>query len=385
MFGFNYYNPANLIFEVGGIAKAGEVTCRFGKRALLVVGEASMDNLGHTETIRGSLAEAGIDVETFAGVSPNPTEELVNKIADRFRSESPDVIVAVGGGSVMDTAKACSLALTHEGSFTDYRVTGSKSVPGIQNKLIPVVTIPTTAGTGSEISPAALITIDQRKEVFFSPYMFPKAAVVDPELAVSLPADLTAQIGIDAFTQSMEAFVSIGAQPFSDMFASESMTLVVNNLRQLVSDLSNLELRANMALAGTLSCYAIGQAGVGAVHALSDPLSGRYNIGHGRALSLLIVEVMRANLSANLPKFAKLAAIMGVDTAGMTEEVAASKAVKAVGRLVADLDLKGRLRDFGVERELLQTMALESDNPDMSTNPKKLSVDEIVSIYEAVM
>lgn len=386
MFAFQFYNPTRIHFGNGSLSKAGDVVQGFGNSALLVTGGGRAQAGKAIESLGQLLRSSGISTTVVNGVTPNPRLDQLVEMANRFKGQKFDCVVALGGGSVMDAAKILSLILTHADNPWEYRVTGSLSVPAIKDSMLPVVTIPTTAGTGSEISPAALITHDHRKEVYFSPFMYPKATIIDPSLSVTLPADLTAQIGMDAFIQSLEAYVSVAAQPFSDMYAIQSMRIVLESLPLLVNNLSDLNLRGQLAFAGFLSCYAIGQAGVGAVHALSDPISARYDVGHGLALSILLPEVMRANLDSNIPKFASLAKSLGSDTSGLSQSVAAGASIRLVEDLLRRLDLANRrLSDFGIVEGDLPTFAEEAENPDMATNPKKLSKDQRISIYKSVM
>jgi len=387
MLNLQFYNPTRIIFGPGSVSKAGDSVRSLGKTVLVLTGHEHAKRNGTLDKVMKSLHSSEINAYVIDGVGPNPRLQRIIEIADEVRSRLPHCIVALGGGSVMDAAKLVSLTLTHDGNPWEYRVTGAKSVPSIKDCLIPVVTIPTTAGTGSEISPAALANHENRKEVFFSPYMYPKVTIIDPELTLTLPKALTAQIAMDAFVQSLEAYVSVNAQPFSDMFAIKSMQLVYSALPKLVRDLGNTSLRCEMSLAGTLSCYAIGQAGVGAVHALSDPLSGRYDIGHGLAVSILLPSVMRANLDANPGKFASLANILlGLDTKDMGQEEASRRSIVLVEDLLEKVGLSGhRLSDYGVSESELAIFADEAENPDMSTNPKKLSKEDRINIYRAVL
>ncbi len=385
MFNFQYFNPVQVNFGVDSLNKIGETAKQFGNKAVLLIGQKHSQANGTLDRTKKILQYAGIETIVVEGIESNPRLIQLTEISSKIKLQKPDSIVALGGGSVMDAAKLVSLIITHKEDPWEYRVTGNLSVPGIQNNLLPVITIPTTAGTGSEASPAALTTHNNLKEVYFSPFLYPKATIIDPSLAVTLPADLTAQIGMDAFVQSLEAYVSVGAQPFSDMFAITSMQLVYENLPKLIKQLDNLTLRSQLSLAGLLSLYAIGQAGVGAVHALSDPLSGRYNVGHGLALSILLPHVMRANLSANTQKFASLAKVLG-NTNEMNTENAANMSVRLAEKLLGEIGLgHKRLSDFGIKESEFSTFADEAENPDMSTNPKKLSKEERIKIYQQVL
>ena len=384
MFSFNFHVPTKLIFENGGLPQLGEVTRAYGDKALLVIGHSSMRSLGILEKTESILDEAGIEVCVLDGVKSNPTADSVYAGAEEVRNRKLKVIVGLGGGSALDAARAISLAATHEGDFWEYRITGTKSVGGIRDIMIPVVTVPTTAGTGNELSPATLITKGTAKEVFYSPHMFPKAAIVDPSLAVTVPPQLSVQIGIDAFVQGMEAYVSSAATPFSDMFALEAMRLAVKSLKEVFLNGQDLDARANLALAAILSLFAVNQAGVGAVHALSDPLSGRYDIHHGLALSAVLAEVMEFNCDSNPQKYARIAGILGADISTLPTNRAAREAATRAKALVRELGLARRLRDFGVSEADIPVFAQEAQNPDMSTNPKEMTNKVIEDVYKKV-
>jgi len=385
MLAFEYYQPTKIIFGQGCFKRLGEVVQSHGRKALLVIGQRALRKLGILDKAVELIEKHVATISICEGIKPNPTSQSVTACAEKVKTEGIDVIVSIGGGSVMDAARAISLALTHPGNFWEYRLTGNKGITKIENKLIPVITVPTTAGTGSEISPAAIISGGSSKEVIVSSYMFPKVALVDPELTFSLPQDLTAQIGLDALVQSIEAFVSKNANPVSDLYAQESIRLAFENIIKAVSHGSDVLSRSNMLLAGLLSSKAINLAGVGAVHALSDPLSGRYNISHGLALSLILPEVVEHNLDSNFEKYARLGKLLGEDTDRMTSKKAAQKTLEAIEKLLVELGLTKRLRDFGITESDIEIFAPEAINPDIGCNPKELNIEDIKDIYRKAL
>ncbi len=385
MFNFQFYSPTHLIFGPGSLDQAGEVVARFGTDAVVLMGRSHAKATGLADTLTAGLREAGVEPLVIDGIASNPQLTDIVEMAERLRESPPDSVVALGGGSVMDAGRLLSLALTHEGDLWDYRVIGSKGVAGIQNRLIPVITIPTTGGSGTAVSPAAMASHASRKDVYFSPLMSPAVALVDPQLALTLPRSLTLQTAMDGFTQSLEAYVASNAQPFSDMFAAKGMQLAYSALPKLAEDLEDLEARSEISLAGLLSVYAILQSGLGAAHALSDPLGAHHDIDHGLALAILLPGVMRANLEARVDKFAEVARLLGCDTREMSSEEAAEAAVTLVEDLVATVGLEGRLSEFGVEADALPAFAAEAMNPAMATNPKQLSEQEVVEIYQQVL
>lgn len=383
MFQFEFHVPTKLVFGAGKLSQLPEAVSAYGRRVLIVLGCDAMRSHGVVGRALGLLEGAGLKVSLLEGVKSNPALALVQRGAAIARAEGTEVVVGLGGGSVMDSAKLISLAATHEDVW-ELRVTGSRSVPGISATL-PVVTVPTTGGTGSEWSPAALLSDGLAKEVFYSPHLFPRSAVVDPALAVTLGPRLSAQIALDAFVQGMEAYVSRTATPFSDCYAVAAMRLAHESVRRVMEDGSDLEARSRVSLAGIFSLLAINQAGVGAVHALSDPLSARYDIHHGLALALVLPEVVEANFEANAVKFGTVATILGANADGAAGGKMAGRLAEAVRGFVETLGLSHRLSEFGVTADVIPTLARETQNPDMSANPRTLELSEIEAIYRKAL
>lgn len=387
MFGFQYYVPTKIVFGIGNVEKTGKEVAEIGKRVLVVTGSKSAEESGTLKKVVTNIEKEGIEVKVFKGVTTNPSVEIIEKGTNIASTFKPDAILTIGGGSVHDAGKAISLMATHDGELCDYTLMGKKGILGIKNKAIPLITVPTISGTGAEISPAALVRIENKKEIVVSPYLFPKASIVDPTLLVSAPPKVSAQVGIDGFIQGLEAFVSKNAQPFSDVFALEAMKLSIAYLPDVVKNPDNLEARSFVALSAIESVFAIAQAGVGAIHALSDPLSGYYNIHHGVALSILAPEVMEINLNSNMERFAKVAELFDTDMTTTSVEDAAQKSIFYVKSFLCDVSLSPlpKLRKFGVTLEELDKLVQDAKNPDMSTNPKEMTDDEIMSIYKKLI
>lgn len=387
MFGFQYYVPTKIVFGIGNVEKTGKEVSEIGKRVLVVTGVKSAEETGTLKKLVANIEEEGIKVKVFKGVKTNPSIEIIEKGTKITTVFKPDVILTVGGGSVHDAGRIISLMATHKGELCDYALMGKKGVSGIKNTTIPLITVPTISGTGAEISPAALVTIGNKKEIVVSPYLSPKISIVDPALSVSVPPKTSAQVGIDAYFQGLEAFVSKNAQPFSDIFALESMKHSIAYLPRIVKNTNDLEARSFVALSAIESVFAIAQAGVGAIHALSDPLSGYYNVHHGLALSILAPEVMEANLDSNIERFAKVSELFGTDMTTISLEDAAKKSISCVKSFLCDvgLSLLPRLREFGVTLEDMDKLVQDAKNPDMFTNPKEMTYEEIMSIYKKLI
>ena len=226
--------------------------------------------------------------------------------------------------------------------------------------------------------------LENKKEIVFSPYLFPKVSIIDPEFQISVPSNITAKVGIDALIQGLEAFVSKNAQPFSDMFALEAIRHCITYLPKAIKYPENLESRSYVALAAIESMLAVIQAGVGAIHALSDPLSGKYNIHHGIALSILASKVMEINLDSNEQRFAIIAELFGVDITKISTEEASKESITCINSFLSQVNLypSPKLREYGVNEQDLNLLVNDAKNPDMSTNPKELIDEEIMKIFK---
>lgn len=380
-FKFNYYIPTKLLFGAGRLAELPDALAGFGNRALVVSGVASARSSGILARVLRLLEDCDVESAAFEGMPPNPSAESVAAAAKLVHDFRPDFILAVGGASVMDASKAVSLAATHTGDFWEYRITGSKSIGGIQDTLIPVVVVTTAGGTGGEVSPAAIITRNGHKEVIVSPFMYPRLSIVDPELHITVPKEQTAYMGLDAFVQGLEAYVSANSTPFSDSLALESMRLALRWSVPAVKSGQDVEARSFVALAGILSSFAINLAGVGAIHALSDPLSGRYSLPHGLALALVLLAVTRFNSDMARSEFSDVSSLMSDSGFRPTSEDMPQAILGQLASFLEHLGVSTRLADHGIEEQDIESFAADALNPDMSTNPKPVSVADAIDLY----
>jgi alcohol dehydrogenase class IV len=307
----------------------------------------------------------------------------------------PDAVLGLGGGSNMDLAKVAATALAHGGGPRDY--VGEDKVPG---PIRPLVCVPTTAGTGSEVSAASVLTdADNKIKVgILSNYLRPRVAVVDPTLTYSCPARVTADSGIDALTHAIEAYTAVdnadfplpageksvyqGRHPMADVVAEKAIVLVGSFLRRAVADGNDTEARAGMALAATLAGLAFSNVGVAVVHALEYPVGGATHCSHGAGNGLLLPYVMQFNLPARLKEFASIARLLGEDVSGLDEAAAAAKAVTAVERLRRDIGIPERLRDLGVQAAQLRPFAQKAFTIKriLRVNPRPVTADDLEAI-----
>jgi alcohol dehydrogenase len=342
-------------------------------RKVFVLSDRTLDQAGVVTQVTGPLTFAGFDLCVCLEGEPEPTFAVADKVIAAARAFGPDAIVAVGGGSNMDLGKITAAVLTHGGSYRDYVNFGK--VPG---PVLPLVCLPTTSGTGSEVSHAAVLT-DQANHIkvsILSHYLRPAVAVVDPTLTLSCPAKPTADSGIDALTHAIEAFTATtydqldvpatepfpydGKQPLGDVCAEKAIALIGQHLITAVREPQNLAAREGMSLAATLAGLAFSNGAVAVVHALEYPLGGAVHVSHGAGNGLLLPYVMRFNLPTRTTELARIAALLGEDTAGVTDAVAAERAIAAVERLRGAIGIPNRLRELGVTRDQLPTFAAKA-------------------------
>ncbi len=354
---------------------------------------------GLLEQVCDPLLNGSIQYESFDRVTPEPGVGLVRECIAAARAFAPDVVIGLGGGSNMDTAKLVSLVLAHGGDPTDY--TGDCRVPG---PVKPLICIPTTAGTGSEVSAAAVFT-DTEKQIkvsCLSPFLRPAFAIVDPLLTVSCPAKVTADSGIDALTHAIEGFTAVendtfplpsgeksvyqGKNPLADLMAREAITLVGKFLRRTVKDGNDLEARDGMARAATLGGLAFSNSGVALVHAMEYPVGGAVHVSHGAGNGLLLPFVMAFNRPRRIAEFAEVASLLGEDVRGLPDEAAADRAIEAVTTLRQDIGIPTSLRSIKVTEGMLPGFAAKAFAIKrlMRVNPRMpQSEDEILAIYRA--
>jgi len=396
---WTFHSAGGLVFGREAVRQLPDVARRLKAKRAFVVTDKVLEAAGVAARVRGELAADGLTVESFHVDKPEPAVETVRAAAEAAKSFGPDAVLGLGGGSNMDTAKLVALVLAHGGDPTDY--TGDCRVPG---PVFPLICVPTTAGTGSEVSAAAVFT-DTTKQIkvsCLSQHLRPAAAVVDPLLTLTCPPKVTADSGIDALTHAIEAFTAVdndrfplppgeqtvyqGKNPLADLTAREAIALVGKYLRRAVKDGTDLEARDGMALAATLGGLAFSNAGVALVHAMEYPVGGAVHVSHGAGNGLLLPFVMDFNRPARVAGLAEVARLLGEDTAGMTDDAAAVRAIEAVSLLRYDIGVPTRLRDVGVKEEMLPAFAAKAFAIKrlMRVNPRHpQSEGEILAIYQA--
>jgi len=375
---FLYYMPTRLIFGMGTFNKLGDEVAQLGKRALLVT-YADKNVAELTQQAIDLLKQSGVDAVVFDEVEANPAHTMINKGGEIAREEKCEVIIGLGGGSAMDTAKAISV-IVNENIDIWAIVEGAP----ITKPHLPVVVVPTTAGTGSEVTQYAVVSNRQlrRKIGFAKPQFYPTVSIVDPLLTVSLPPALTASIGMDVLTHAIEAYTSRLASPISDLFAVEAIRLTAQNLRRAVQNGNDIEARRNMMLANTLAGVAITHADTCIVHVIGEVLGGIYDTGHGITMALLLPAVTEYNCVGNLEKYAHVSKLMGETVEGLSLREAAMKAPAAIRNLIKDIGLPQGLAAIGVKDDLTNVLPLVTAPGMTDSNPRCLGAKEFELIIK---
>ncbi|MCJ7586217.1 MAG: iron-containing alcohol dehydrogenase [Anaerolineales bacterium] len=381
---FNYYQPTEIRFGRGRIQEIGEMVSRFGKRCLLV----TVLNTGFIslllDSIQKRLEEAGVEAAHFDGVVPNPTTEIVTvgaKMAKDFRAE---VILGVGGGSSMDTAKAIAVEATHPGTAWDY-LYFKETQP--THKTLPVIAVTTTSGTGSQVTQVAVMTHTalKTKSAIFHPIIFPRVCIVDPDLMLSASAHLTASTGFDVFCHAFESYLHVNKSPYIDLMALEAIRLVTKFLPVAVNDGMNLEAREKLAWADTLAGLCITNAGVTLPHGIGMTIGGQCpQVMHGEALAVIYPEFTRFTFPYAQERFATVGRILNPQLINQSIEDAAAQSCEEIDRFIKSIGMWLSLDGLGMTREDIVAIADNSRVlPDYKNNPRIASRDEIFAMLSA--
>ena len=359
---------------------ANEVKARGYKKALLV-SDKVLAECGVLGKVKEVLNKAEIAYEEFTDIKQNPTIKNCKDGLEVFNKVGADFIIAVGGGSVIDTAKAVAIVKNNP-EFVDIR--SLEGVAPTHSKCVPIIALPTTCGTAAEVTINYVITDEEnnRKMVCVDPKDIPLVAIVDAELMASMPPKLIASTGMDALTHAIEGYITKGAHTISDMFEIKSIELIAKHLRGAVTD-RNMTDMDGMSTAQYVAGMGFSNVGLGIVHSMAHPLGAVFDIPHGVANALLLPIVMEFNMSACIEKYGDIARAMGVDTIGMTKEEAARAAVEAVRKLSKDISIPQTLREISIKREDLPRLAKDA-LADVCTggNPKDVVLEDILSLYE---
>jgi 1,3-propanediol dehydrogenase/alcohol dehydrogenase len=363
------------------LEQVGSEAARLGAKALVVTGRSSSTKNGSLSRVCGLLESAGLAAVPFARVESDPSLDTVEAGIALAREQGCDVLVALGGGSAMDAAKGISCGLANPGPLAELEgATGLRQGP-------PIIAIPTTAGTGSEVTRVSVLTDTARryKLLLVGPTLMPAAAILDPELTASMPPAVAAATGMDALTHAVEAYVSKLANPFSDALALAAIETIGANLALAVAAPDNEAARAAMLYAQMQAGQAFSNASVGLVHAMSRPMGARFGVPHGVANAMLLPAVTAYNRPACPTRLARVAEALGKRTDGLDLTQASKLAGETLAELAAELPLPRSLSAVGVARDALADMAREAaENGSSRVNPRRPEVEEILEIYESL-
>jgi alcohol dehydrogenase len=375
---FEFQSPTRVLHKAGLVADLGHEVGRLGTRALIVTDEG-VASAGLLDRVRAGLQGVNV-VGTFTDVPANSSIAVVERATAYARKCAADLLVAVGGGSPIDTAKAMRILLTEGGTLYDYQ-----GYNVLERPLLPMIAIPTTAGTGSEVTAWAVIR-DEHERIklhLSSVFLAPTLAILDPEMTRTLPPLLTAATGMDALAHAIESFLGTKKTPIIDSQALQAIDMISNNLRGATYAGDDMDARSQMLVAACIAGIAFSSGGgsLGIIHALSHAVGGAFDVHHGTANAILLPHGMRFNSVAMVNRFARIARAMGVNAGGRAEEDVIADGIEAVRSLAADCQLPARLRDVGVPEEALPALA-DAAMGDVAifTNPRPASADEILGL-----
>ena len=373
-----------IVMGPGAIKQLADEVNALQAKKVLIVTDQGLVHAGLVEQARAVLRESGIEHAVFDKVEADPRYEIVADCVGMLKAEKADIVIGMGGGSPIDIAKVSAVMATNSGDIGEYF-----GIDLIPRAGLHTIIIPTTAGTGSEVTPIVILSDhnEKLKKGIVSPHLFPSVALLDPNLTLGLPPAITAATGMDAFIHAVEAFTSKNATSITDMLATRAMQLTMGNLRTVYSDGSNLAARAAMLEGSLLAGIAFANAGVTAVHAFAYPIGAEFHIPHGVANSIMLVPVMEFNMFGNLTKFAQMASIFGKEVSGLNERKAAQAAVDAMRSLAADLNIPEHLSEFGIQDSDIPMLAegVMKVTRLLANNPRELGKGDAEEIYRRVL
>lgn len=372
-------------FGPGARRELPEVINRLGKTKALVVTDPGLIKFGVAKMVTDVLDEAGVKYEIFSQVKPNPTVSNVQDGIEAYKKAEADFIIAIGGGSAIDTAKGIGIVINNP-EFSD--IVSLEGCAPTRHKSVPIVALPTTAGTAAEttINYVIIDEAKQKKMVCVDPNDIPAVAIIDAELMYSLPKGLTAATGMDALTHAIEGYITKGAWSMSDMFEIEAIRMISRHLPIAVEQPDNAEARNGMAVAQYIAGMAFSNVGLGLVHGMAHPLGSLFDVPHGVANALLLPTIMEYNMPACMDKYPDIARAMGVDTAGMSREEASRSAVEAVKALAIKVGIPQHMSELGITESDITRLAQQAiDDVCTPGNPREVSLTDIETLYRKVL
>lgn len=379
---FSFSIPQDVVVGKGSLAKLPEIAKKLGGTHGFIISGPHLNKMSIVKSCADALENAGISVDTYTETEGNPSVETVDKAAAAFKESGADFIIALGGGSPMDVAKAVGVVAKYGGSITEYE--GGGKVPG---DIIPLIAIPTTAGTGSEVTAFSVITDHSRnyKLTVFSYKLIPSYAILDPELLTTAPVSVAAACGIDAMVHALEAYISKDSSPFTDAMAEKALELIGKNIRKYVADRSDIQAAENMLMGSLFAGIAFSWARLGDVHAMSHPVSAFFNVPHGVANAILLPTIVEYNALADNGKYLKIYNYIS-RTPVLENEFEPLMLVELLKNLNAQLGIPASLSEVGVTADKFDAMAddaMKSGN--IAVNPRSTTKKDVLSLYEKAL
>lgn len=378
---FSFIIPQNCQFGVGALKKLPELLETCGSDNVMLVSDHSIEQIGLVSKVRKVVEDAGINYSEFLEIETNPTVTMVDKAAEVYKKSGATALLALGGGSPMDVAKSVGVISKFGGSITDYEGVGK--VPG---KIDPLIAIPTTAGTGSEVTVAAVIVDESRnyKLSVLGPEISPTYALLDPEVLTTAPASVAASCGVDAFIHASESYINMDSNPFSEAMAEKAMELIGRNIRRFVANRHDIEAASNMMLASTFAGIAFANNRLGNIHAMSHPVSAFFGVPHGVANSVLMPSIFEYNALADEGKYKKIYEYITCRKA--PEDFVPMDLVDTLRELNKELGIPQYLEDVGVTEDKIPQMsedAMKSGN--VAVNPRYTRLQDIEMLYRKAL
>ena len=376
---FSFSIPQNIVFGAGSLKRLPELAKKVGGKKAYIISGPHLKKIGMVDRCIEALGKEGIPADAFTETEGNPSTETVKKAATGFVESGADFIVAFGGGSPLDVAKAVSVVVSNGGDITDY-----EGVSKVTKKTVDMIAIPTTAGTGSEVTAFAVITNHERnyKLTVGSPYIIPEYAILDPELIYSVPERTAAACGVDALVHALEAYLSLASSPFSDMFAIKALELIGKNICPYVANRSNKKAAEEMLLGSLFAGIAFSHARLGNVHAMSHPVSAYFDVPHGVANAVLLPTIVEFNALSDNGKYYDIYRAVGgkyIERNSFSSGMLADILIK----LNESLGIPADLKSVGVDEKCFDAMAddaMKSGN--IAVNPRKTVKEDILKLYK---
>lgn len=381
---FEFFVPTKIVFQEHAVKnRLVEQIKAFKVSTIILITDKGVVSAGLLKEALATLDQAGIKYAVFDEVEPNPSTDTCMKAFQAAQAIGAGATVAIGGGSAMDVAKAVGILMTNGGDLESYEGPNK-----FENQMLPMIGIPTTAGTGSELTPFVVITIRSRhyKMTIFGIKCLPQVALLDPTLLSTVPSHIAAACGMDVLTHAVESFINLQASPITDAYACEAMRLIGKYLRAYVANRGNMTAAGAMLVASSMAGVSFGVARLGNVHAMAHPLGGFFDLPHGVANAILLPHIMRYNLLADSGKYRRIAELLGEECSGLSDREAARLAIEAVEELSRDIGIPRSLKEVGVTPDLISPMsadAMKSGN--ILINPRQTTLQDIENLFKAAM